>query len=129
MRRRPRWPGWASDDAGGADAVANGIQERRQSIRAPVRTPLEFRLERTIRVRVLDLSASGALLWTDDAQPVLAPGRFSMLLGSMCLEGLVRITREEPGDGDGGRRLGAALTRFYPGQEQWLEEFLRRCAT
>lgn len=105
--------------------VAAPFEERRRTARLPVDMAPECRLERSLRVRVVDLSASGALIWTDEELPVGSFGQLTVVLGDFRLHRRVRIIRVEP-EASEGHLLGTVLTRSRSRQQQALEEFLHR---
>lgn len=106
--------------------MAIEFQERRRSPRVSVGAPQEFRLGRRIRVRVVDISGSGALFATEDLLPIGARGRLQVLLGSERFEGQVEIKREQTVPGERARLLGATLTPSQPQHVEALNSFLRR---
>jgi hypothetical protein len=106
--------------------MAEQFQERRRAPRVTAgRTP-ELRLERTVRVRVLELSANGALLWTDQDVPVGAHGTLTVLLGGVPFAGRIEVTRKQPDKPGEGHLLGTVVTLVEPGQQHTLEQFLGR---
>jgi hypothetical protein len=110
--------------------MAAEFQERRRSPRITVKDRgQEFRLGRRVRVRVIDISASGALLAADEQLPLGAKGRVQMLLGGAQFEGQVEITRQHPGPADAGHLLGVTLVPTQPRHHEALEQFLRRAGT
>ena len=102
------------------------FQERRRTPRCGLARTLELRLGRTVRVRVIDLSANGALLWTDEEVTAGTLGQLKLLLGGTHFSGQVRITREQPTQSVRGHLLGAVLTPLQPRQQRALEQFLGR---
>jgi hypothetical protein len=106
--------------------VAAEFQERRRTPRVAVDGRHEFRLGRRIRVRVMDISASGVLLAADERLPVGTTGRLQISLGGSQFEGQVQVRREQPAPGGKGQLLGAAVTASQPRHQEALEHFLRR---
>jgi hypothetical protein len=103
--------------------------ERRKSPRVPVGGSYEFRASRRVRVRLLDISAAGALLATDERLTVGSQGRLRMLLGGTPFETTVEVRREEPGTEGRGRAAGVSMVAVQPAQQDALEEFLRRAGS
>jgi hypothetical protein len=103
--------------------------ERRKSPRVSVGGNYEFRASRRVRVRLLDISAVGALVATDERLPVGGQGRLRVLLGGTPFETTVEVRREEA-SGDGrGRAAGVWMVAMQPAQQDALEEFLRRAGS
>ena len=71
------------------------FQERRRTPRVAAGGQHEFRLNRRIRVRVLDISTAGALLAADDPLPVGCRGRLQISLGGAQFEGQALIKRTQ----------------------------------
>ena len=105
--------------------MAEPFQERRRTPRVPVATPQELRLGRRVRVRLVDISASGVLLWSDDPLPVGSEGRLNVLLGGMPFEAQAQVKRQAPAADSTGCLLGTALTTAPP-QQRTLQGFLQR---
>jgi len=103
--------------------------ERRKSPRVAVAGGYEFRASRRVRVRLLDISAAGALLATDERLPVGGQGRLRMLLGGTPFETMVEVRREESSTEGRGRAAGVWMVSMQPAQEDVLEEFLRRAGS
>ena len=105
--------------------MAHSFLERRRTPRVPVANPQDLRLGRRVRMRVVDISAGGVLLWTDDPVPVGTTGRLNMLLDGVPFEAQAAIMRECQTPAGPGRLLGAALDATPPHQRT-LEGFLKR---
>jgi hypothetical protein len=106
--------------------MAIEFQERRRSPRIAPDDGFELRVVERIRVRLVDISASGALLATDERLPVGSSGRLHLLLGGSAFEMQVDVTREEPAGDGRGRLAGVAMAGAHPGHQDILDEFLRR---
>lgn len=106
--------------------MSDEFQERRRTPRSALARKLELRLGRTVRARVIDLSATGALLWTDEKLTVGTLGQLTLLLGGTHFSGQVRVTREQPAQSVRGHLLGTVLTPLQPRQQRTLEQFLGR---
>jgi hypothetical protein len=86
----------------------------------------ELRLGRRIRVRVVDISGSGALLAADERLPVGARGRLQILLSGGQFEGQLVVKREQPAPADKTQLIGVSVTPSQPRYLDVLEQFLRR---
>jgi hypothetical protein len=86
----------------------------------------ELRLGRRVRVRVVDISASGVLLASDERLSVGTQGRLQLSLGGNQFEGQVEIRREQPGSGGEGYLLGAVVKPTQARYQEVLDQFLRR---
>ena len=60
-----------------------GFEERRKSPRVPVGGQYVFRTEQRVRVRLLDVSAAGALLQTEERLPVGGVGKLRLSLAGL----------------------------------------------
>ena len=105
------------------------FRERRKSPRVTVGEHYEFRAGRRIRVRLLDISAGGALLATDERLPVGGQGRLRLLLGGTPFETTVEVKREEAASAGRGRIAGVSIVAMRPAEQEALEEFLRRAGS
>ena len=63
--------------------MTQGFQERRRHPRVSVDGRYEFRTGRRLRVRLLDISATGALIASEERLPVGSRGRLQLLLGTL----------------------------------------------
>jgi hypothetical protein len=110
--------------------LANEFQERRRFPRVAVDdTHYEFRIARRVRVRLLDVGASGALLASEERLPVGINGRLRLFLSGTPFESAVEVTRDEPSAQGRGRAVGVAIVSIQPAQRDTLEEFLRRAGS
>jgi hypothetical protein len=101
------------------------FEERRRGPRANIAPGPELRLNRRLRVRLLDVSSGGALVACDERVAPGTVGRLRVALGSEPFEASVEIRREEPRSG-GPVLLGAVIVSASRGSEEALEQFLRR---
>jgi hypothetical protein len=112
--------------------VAEAFQERRRFPRVSVQgmeALQEFRLGRRLRLRVVDISVSGALFRGDEPLPVGAKGRLHMLLGSGDFEAQIEVKRQQRAPDGRGAMLGAAITPTQPRHHEVLEQFLSRAGS
>lgn len=103
--------------------------ERRQTARVALGSGVECRLELRTRVRLLDISLSGALLAAELALPVGAPAQLRSSLGSTVFSSEVQVRRNvalSPGIPLKG--LGSAFTTMDERSRRSLEEFLRKAS-
>lgn len=104
-------------------------EERRKSPRVAVAGRCVVRTEQRIAVRLLDISAGGALLQTDERLPVGGVGRLRLSLGGAPFEATVEVKREEPAPDLRGRVAGTFIVAVQPREQDVLEEFLRRAGS
>jgi hypothetical protein len=105
-------------------SVAYLYQERRRTPRVALDGKDEFRLARRVRVRIVDISAGGALLAADERVPVGSVGHLQVSLGGHQFEGQVQIKREQLSGQ--GHLLGGVVTPSQPRHQEALAQFLRR---
>lgn len=99
------------------------IPERRRSYRVPVEHGPVLRVSRAVRVRLLDISADGALLSAGEALPVQTTGRLRVTLGTYPFEADVQVRRvAAAADVLHGVTLVPAAHR----DREALDQFLRR---
>jgi PilZ domain-containing protein len=109
--------------------VAAEFVERRRSPRVPVVARHEFRLGRRLRLRIVDISVSGALLGSEEPLPLGAKGRLHMLLGAGDFEAQIEVKREQPAPDGRGTLLGTTMTPSQPRHHEVLEQFLSRAGS
>ncbi len=109
-----------------SDSIAEPRQERRRFPRARDGTRWEVRIQTHGRVRLLDISASGALLAPEEPLPVGIEGRLRLPLAGVPSETPVEVRRVEPAAGGRGAVAGVVLKMMPADQQDTLEEFLRR---
>jgi len=101
------------------------FEERRREPRVEIAAGPELRLEKRVRVRLVDISAGGALLACDERVPPGTVGRLRVALGSELFEASVEVTREEPRT-EPPVLLGTVIIDVSRGSQDALEQFLRR---
>ena len=106
-----------------------GFEERRKSPRVEVGGQYLFRAEQRVRVRLLDISAGGALLQTDERLPVGGVGKLRLSLAGLPFETTVEVKREEPAADLRGRVAGVFIVSMQPREQDALEDFLRRAGS
>ena len=102
------------------------FQERRRTPRVATGGRYEFRLGRRIRIRVVDISGTGALLAADERLPVGTRGRIQVSLGCAQFEGQVEVRREQTATAGQSHLVGLTLSPSQPRHQDALEQFLRR---
>jgi hypothetical protein len=103
--------------------------ERRQSPRVALDSGVECRLELRTRVRLLDISLSGALLASELAVPVGAPAQLRSSLGPTTFNADVSVKRNVPlSPGIPLKGLGAVFTTMDERSRKSLEDFLRKAS-
>ena len=102
------------------------LHDRRKAARTNVETSLDIRFGRSVPVRVVELSACGALLWTEEDIAVGTAGRLSLPLRGIPFTSNAVITRKQIDSGTNGHFLGTALGPQRPREQRVLEQFLGR---
>jgi hypothetical protein len=108
----------------------NGIdgknpQDRRRSPRVLLPQDEECSLQLRTRVRLVDISASGALVESDVPLPVGATGQLRFALAGSAYAPTVQI-RRRAGSPARDLNLGAVFTSMDETSRRRLEEFLRK---
>ena len=86
----------------------------------------EFRIGRRVRVRLLDISANGALLSIDERLPIGSKARLQLMLAGTPFEARVEVRREEAAEDERSRLAGVTMASVPAAQQETLDEFLRR---
>jgi hypothetical protein len=105
------------------------FQERRRFQRVAVEPRCELRASRRVRVRLLDVSAGGALVASAESLPAGVRGHLRLPLGGASFETPFVVERDEPGPQGGGRRAGLVMRSTSAAQQETREEFLRRAGS
>ena len=101
--------------------------ERRQTPRVAVGEGVECRLDLRSRVRLLDISLSGALLAADLAMPIGAAAQLRSGLGAGPLRTDVQVRRSaQLAAGVPLKGVGAVFTAMDDRSRQTLEDFLKK---
>ena len=103
--------------------------ERRQTPRVALGSDIECRLDLRTRVRLLDISLSGALLAAELAVPAGASAQLRSGLGASAFRSDVQVRRTvglPPGVTTNG--LGAVFTSMDERSRRSLEDFLRKAS-
>ena len=99
--------------------------ERRRSPRSDVALGPELRQAVRTPVRLVDISASGALLAVDEGLPVGTTGRMRVTLGPGSFEAHVEVRRHETRP-DAPLLLGTRIVSANPRDQDALDRFLQR---
>ena len=103
--------------------------ERRRTPRTEVGDSVECRLELRTRVRMVDISLTGALLATDLELPVGASAELRSGLGAGAFHTVVQVRRNvELSARVPMKGLGASFTTMGERSRRSLEEFLRKAS-
>jgi len=103
----------------------NEMNDRRRSPRVMLPEDEECSLQLRTRVRLLDISASGALVEADVPLPVGAKGQLRFALAGASYAPTVQI-RRRVGAASKDLNLGAVFTSMDDSSRRRLEEFLRK---
>jgi c-di-GMP-binding flagellar brake protein YcgR len=100
--------------------------ERRRTARCPTGDEIGCRIEVRARVRVLDISATGALLAAETLLPVGSAAHLKTGMGSTTFSPEVQIRREaRVGDSTG---VGVSFTTIDERSRRSLEQFLKKAS-
>jgi hypothetical protein len=100
--------------------------ERRRTPRRPARADVRCRIEVRARVRVVDISASGALLATDTVPPVGSPAQVKTGLGTDTFASDIEIRRRAKASDWG--VVGVAFTSMDERNRRSLDHFLKKAS-
>jgi len=104
--------------------------ERRKGPRVTLEQEVECRLELRTRVRLLDISVSGALLGADVNLPVGSRANLRSAIASTAFSPDVQIRRiTDASSRNAAVGLGAQFTTMDDRSRRSLEEFLRKANT
>ena len=107
----------------------DGVQERRRGPRVSVGAEVECRFEMRARVRVVDISATGALLSTEAMLPVKSSGQLKAVLASARFSPSVEVKRALVLPRSEGVQLGAVFLGMDDESRRSLEAFLKKATT
>jgi hypothetical protein len=100
--------------------------ERRRSPRTAARRDVSCRLDVRVRVQVVDISASGALLASDTAPPVGSAAHLRTALGAATFASDVEVKRR--GTVAKSAAVGVVFTAKDERNRQVLEHFLKKAS-
>jgi c-di-GMP-binding flagellar brake protein YcgR len=107
----------------------DGVQERRRTPRVAVEPSFDCRFELRARVRLVDISASGALLASDSALPVASAAQLKAVLSSTRFSPNVQVRRTAQLPRNEGAQLGTVFGEMDPESRQSLEAFLKKATS
>ena len=100
--------------------------ERRRFPRVAIDGRQQLATGHRVRVRLMDISSSGALIASDERLPVGTRGRLHLFLGSAPFETVVEVKREERAADGRGWVAGVSMVALGRPQKDTLEDFLLR---
>ena len=106
----------------------DGVVERRRGPRADAGDQVDCRFEIRTRVRLLDISASGALLASDAPLPVEASGQLKAVLETGHFSASLQVRRTAGSTRDG-MLLGTVFQGMDEESKKSLEGFLRKATS
>jgi c-di-GMP-binding flagellar brake protein YcgR len=107
----------------------DGGEERRRLPRVDVPQQIDCEVEMRARVRLVDISASGALLVTDTMLPVEAFGQLRAVLASVRFSPNLEVKRTATVNSHEGTQLGTAFLGMDDESRRSLEAFLRKATS
>ena len=107
----------------------DGVQERRRGPRVALGEPFDCRFEMRARVRLLDISASGALLGTEQLLPTETTGRLKAVLAAGRFSPSLEVRRTATAQRDGAAQLGTLFLEMDDESRKSLNEFLKKATT
>ena len=102
------------------------VGERRRFPRVPIDGRQELVTGHRVRVRLMDISATGALIACDERLPVGSRGRLHLVLGAAPFDAVVEVKREARGAAGKGWTAGVSMVSPERPQQVTLEDFLLR---
>jgi c-di-GMP-binding flagellar brake protein YcgR len=107
----------------------DGVQERRRGPRVNVDAGVDCHFEMRARVRLLDISATGALLSTETMLPMKAAGQLKAVLASNRFSPRLEVRRTAALPRNEGANLGAVFLGMDEESRKSLEAFLKKATT
>lgn len=107
----------------------DGVQERRRTPRLDVDGKVDCRFEMRAKVRMVDISASGALLVGDVALPVAAAGQLKAVLAASRFSPTLQVRRTAGLPRNEGTQIGTAFVGMDDESRRSLEAFLKKATT
>ena len=104
----------------------DGVEERRRGPRADVQDQTECRFEMHLRVKLLDVSATGALLASDAVLPVASTGQLKAVLASGNFSSNLQVQRTGSSSRAESTLLGTVFQGMDHESRKSLEAFLRK---
>jgi hypothetical protein len=107
----------------------DGVHERRRTRRVAVDTRFDCRFELRARVRLLDISASGALLSSDAALPVESAAQLKAVLATARFSPNLKVRRIAPLARNEGTHLGTVFGEMDAESRRSLDAFLKKATS
>ena len=107
----------------------DGVEERRRGPRVALEEPFDCRFELRARVRLIDISASGALLTTDTVLPVETAGRLKAVLAAARFSPTLQVRRTSPLPRNEGTQLGTVFVGMDEESRKSLDAFLQKATS
>ena len=107
----------------------DGVHERRRTPRVDVDAHFDCRFEMRARVRLVDISASGALLVSETVLPVETAGNLKAVLAASRFAPSLQVRRTSILPRHEGTQLGTVFVGMDDESRKSLEAFLRKATT
>ena len=103
--------------------------ERRRGPRVNVEAQVDCRFEMRAKVKLVDISATGALLSTDATLPVESAGQLKAVLATTRFSPTLKVQRTVPLPRNEGAQLGTVFLGMDDESRKSLEAFLKKATT
>lgn len=107
----------------------DGVQERRRAARVDVDDRFDCRFELRARVRLLDISATGALLATDTVLPIETAGQLKAILAAARFSPKLEVKRTAELPRSEGVQVGTVFLGMDDESRKSLEAFLQKATS
>ena len=107
----------------------DGVQERRRGPRVAIGDHVDCRFEIRAKVRLVDISAAGALLETTDGLPVHTSGRLKAVLAAGRFSPNLQIRRTAPCAPHDRLQLGTIFVGMDDESRRSLDTFLKKATS
>jgi c-di-GMP-binding flagellar brake protein YcgR len=104
----------------------DGVKERRRTPRVDMGGQVDCSLELRARVRLVDISASGALLASETTLPLQASGRLRAKLDAAPFTSTLEVRRIATPSGLEGTQLGTIFLGMDDDSRRSLDAFLKK---
>jgi hypothetical protein len=111
-----------------SDAMGTGATERRHGARVSLGDGIECRLELRTRVRLIDISLSGAMLSGEINLPIGTRAQLRSGLAERPFASEMQVRRSTAPSARSENGLGAVFTAMDDRSRRSLEEFLRKAS-
>jgi PilZ domain-containing protein len=112
-----------------ATAGWDGVHERRRGPRVNVEPDVDCTFEMRVKVRLVDISASGALLTSDATLPIAAEGHLKAVLAASRFSPTLKVQRMVSLPRNEGAQLGTVFLGMDEESRKSLEAFLKKATT